>query len=279
MADHRSAAASDTAVDQNERNVNRFAVLIYGGGAVFLAPWIVVLYLGQLQDADAYHLKLTSLGMSVFTVIGLLLAASAFRKKAPIAVLWIATAATYLFISAFFDTITANHRPLAVALMYDFWVKVPLIAFSIWFALTVTKNRGPHDSVPRWFPKVCVAAVIVLIPLFITVASVTPRTEQLHNLRLFWSGLDVFELIGMALTGWCLVRRSPNVAGAATVTGTLLFSDAWFNIITTVGKSHRAALVMAFVEVPAAIYSFVIARREISYWRSGSVNANDSGSV
>ena len=266
--------------DHHRRDVNRFAVVLYCGGAVFLAPWIVVLYLSQQQEADAYHLKLTSLGMSVFTVIGLLLAASAIRKKAPIAVLWIASAATYLFISAFFDTITANHRPLLVARMYDLWVKVPMIAYSIWFALVVSRNRGSFDPAHAWFRRVCIVAVVVLIPLFITVASVSPRTVQLHNLRLFWSGLDVFELIGMALTGLCLLRRSPNLVGAATITGTLLMSDAWFNIITTVGNSHRAALVMAFVEVPAAVYSFVIARRETSSWsvgHIGSVNANGSG--
>ena len=127
--------------DHNGRSVNRFAVALYCGGAVFLAPWIVVLYLSQKQVADAYHLKLTSIGMSVFTVIGLLCAASAIRKKAPIAVLWIASAATYLFMSAFFDTMTANHRPLLVAGIYDFWVKTPMIALSIWFALKVVRGR------------------------------------------------------------------------------------------------------------------------------------------
>lgn len=246
--------------------VNRLAVFLYGGGAIFLAPWSVVLYLSQHQEADGYHLKLTSLGMSVFTVIGLLVGASAFRKKSPMAVIWIASATTYLFISTWFDTITANHHPLALALIYEFWVKVPLIAFSLWFVVKMTRKRGSSVSIPRWFPIVCVAAVVVLIPLFIMAASVSPRTEQLHNLRLFWTGLDGFELVGMALTGWFILHRSPAVAVAATITGTLLFSDAWFNVVTTVGKPHRAALAMAVVEVPIAIYSFIIARREISSW-------------
>ena len=247
-------------------------MLVFVGGAILLAPWIVVLYLSQPQVAGGYHLKLTSVGMSVFIVIGLLLAAAAFRKKAPNAVVWIASAATYLFISAWFDTITANHRPVTVAFFYEFWVKVPLIAFSIWFALKVTRNRGKHDSVPRWFPKVCVVGVVVLIPLFIIVATVVPRTAQLHNLRLFWTGLDIFEFIGLALTGWCLFRRSRYVAITATITGTLLFSDAWFNFVTTVGRQHRAAFVMACVEVPASFYSFVIARREISSWSAPTTN-------
>jgi hypothetical protein len=250
----------------DDGNVNRFALLLYSGGAVLLIPWIVVLYFSQREVAGGYHLKLTSLGMSVFTVVGLLLAAAAFRKGAASAVVWIASAATYLFISGCFDSITADHRPLLVVRLYDLWVKVPLIAYSIWFAVKLSRDRGSRDSVPRWFPKVCVVAVVVLIPLFITVATVAPRNAQLHNLRLFWTGLDIFEFLGMALTAWCLFRRSRYVAVTATITGTLLFSDAWFNFVTTIGKAHRAAFVMALVEVPISFYSFVIARREVSSW-------------
>jgi hypothetical protein len=268
MASPRSTSESVTAHlhQVKERAVNRFALLVYIGGAVFLAPWIVVLYLSQQQEGDAYHLKLTSLRMSVFTVVGLLVASATFRKRTSSAVVWATSAATYLFISAWFNTITTHHRSLAVALLYDFLVKVPLVVFCILFALIVAKNRGSHDSVPTWFPKLCIAAVVILIPLFVTVASVTPRTDQLHNLRLFWSGLDVFELIGMTLTGCCLFRRSPRVVVAATITGTLMFSDAWFNVVTTLGSAHRAAVVMAIAEVPISIYSFVIARREIGSW-------------
>ena len=270
----RNALASVTVDldDIKDRNVNRFALVVYRGGAVFLVPWIVVLYLSQPQVAGGYHLKLTSLGISVFTVVGLLLGASAFRKKRPNAVVWIASAATYLFISGWFDTITANHRSLAVAFVYDFWVKAPLIACSIWFALKVTRNRGTHESVPRWLPNVYIVAVVVLIPLFLNVETVAPRTAQLYNLRFFWTGLDIFELIGLALTAWCLFRRSRYVAVTATITGTLLFSDAWFNFVTTVGKAQRAAIVMACAEVPISIYSFVIARREVSSWSATTTN-------
>jgi hypothetical protein len=253
----------------SDRSLNRFALFIYGGGAVFLAPWIVVLYLSQPQVAGASHLKLTSLGMSAFTVGGLLASAVVFRTRTPTAVVWGASAATYLFITGWFNTLTANHGPLAIALLYDALVKVPLIVLCSWFALKVAGRRGSRVSAPKWFPKVCLAAVIVFIPLFITAATVTPRTAQLHNLRLFWTGLDVFELVGMALTGWYLFRRSPNVVMAATITGSLLLSDAWFNVVTTVGQSHRAALVMAVVEVPIGIYSFLIARREVSSWSLG----------
>jgi hypothetical protein len=77
----------------------------------------------------------------------------------------------------------------------------------------------------------------------------------------------------MAATGWYLYRRSPYVAVSAVVTAALLFSDAWFNVVTTVRVAHRAALVMALVELPLAIYSVIIASREVRSWPAGQVPA------
>ena len=66
-----------------ERGVNRLAVLVYGGGAVLLAPWIVVLALSQEQSTDGYRLRLSSLGMSVFIVAALVRAAITCRRQSP----------------------------------------------------------------------------------------------------------------------------------------------------------------------------------------------------
>jgi hypothetical protein len=175
-------------------------------------------------------------------------------------------AATFLFISGWFTTITAKHGPLAVALAYDVFVKLPTIVLALWLALRMARDRGAHHCVPAWMPAAFVAATVVLVPWFVTVLVLIPRTHELHNLRLFWTGLDVFELVSMAATAWYLYRRSPFVAVSATVAAALLFSDAWFNVVTTVHVAHRAALVMALVEVPLAIYSVVIAGREVRSW-------------
>jgi hypothetical protein len=110
----------------------------------------------------------------------------------------------------------------------------------------------------------------------VAVLSLIQRTNELHNLRLFWTGLDVFELVWIALTAWCLYRRSAYVAVTAMVTATLLFSDAWFNIVTTIGVAHRAADAMALVELPMAIYSLVIARREVWSWPPELLNSVQS---
>jgi hypothetical protein len=258
-----------------ERGVNRVAVLVYGGGAVLLAPWIVVLALSQEQSTDGYRLRLSSLGMSVFIVAALVRAAITCRRQSPGVVVPASLAATFLFISGWFDTITAKHAPLAIALAYDVFVKLPAIVLAVWLALRMARDRGAHHSVPAWVPTAFVAATIVLVPWFVTVLRLIQRTSELHNLRLFWTGLDIFELVSMAATGWYLYRRSPYVAVSAMVTAALLLSDAWFNVVTTVHLAHRAALVMALVELPLAIYSVVIAGREVRSWpTAGAPNSS-----
>ena len=256
-----------------ERGVNRLAVLVYGGGAVLLAPWIVVLALNQKQSTDGYHLRLSSLGMSAFIVAGLVRTAIRCRRQQPDVVVPASLAATFLFMSGWFTTITAKHGPLAIALAYDVLVKLPTIVLALWLALRIARDRGAHHSVPRWVPAAFVAATVVLVPWFVAVLTLIQRTNELHNLRLFWTGLDIFELVSMAATGWCLYRRSPYAAVSAMVTAALLFSDAWFNVVTTVHVAHRAALAMALVELPLAIYSVVIATREVRSWPAGQMPA------
>jgi hypothetical protein len=57
------------------------------------------------------------------------------------------------------------------------------------------------------------------------------------------------------------------LAIVGTVTGTLLISDAMFNVITSVSDAALAGLAMAVVaELPLAVISFWLAFREIGSW-------------
>jgi hypothetical protein len=56
------------------------------------------------------------------------------------------------------------------------------------------------------------------------------------------------------------------VAVAATYTGTLVFCDAWFNVVSSAGGAAIAGVAMAFVELPVAALSFVVAGQEIRSW-------------
>src|ERR1700733_1289099 len=201
-----------------ERGVNRLAVLIYGGGAVLLAPWIVVLALSQKQSTNGYHLRLTSLGISVFIVAGLVRTAIRCRRQHPDVVVPASLTATFLFMAGWFNTITAEDGPLAIADAYDRLVKLTTIALALWLALRIASHRGAYHSVPGWVPTALAAATVVLVPWFVAVFLLIQRTSELHNLRLFWTGLDIFELVSMAATGWYLYRRSPYLAVSAMVT-------------------------------------------------------------
>ena len=240
--------------------------MVFFGGALVLAPWIVVLAAIQQQSADGFHLRLTSLGMSVFVVVGLLTTAAVCRRQAPETVLLTSATATFLFIAAWFNTVTAKRGPFTEALSYDLLVKLPMIVLCLWLALRLARDRGEHRAVPGWIPAACVLAALVLTPWFITVLSFIQRTGELHNLTFFWVGVDAFELVGMVATGWLLLRGSPFVAVSAAITATLLFSDAWFNVVTTVDRAHLGALLMALIELPLAGYSLFIASGEVGSW-------------
>ena len=78
-----------------------------------------------------------------------------------------------------------------------------------------------------------------------------------------WSGFDLalaLGFVGTALAAW---RRSPWVAAFAAATGTLLLTDAWFDILLeSHGSEEMIAVIEAVVfEIPAAILCFGIAYR------------------
>jgi hypothetical protein len=77
-----------------------------------------------------------------------------------------------------------------------------------------------------------------------------------------WAGFDValaLLLVTVAVAAW---KRSPWLEGAATATATLLFVDAWFDVLTS---STRAEFLVAIgeavlVELPAAVLCLLLAR-------------------
>ena len=83
-------------------------------------------------------------------------------------------------------------------------------------------------------------------------------------------GLDVFEVLALAATGFALQRRPAIAAVPATITGTLLLGDAWLNVIPSTGMALYEGIVMAFVELPLAALSFWVAAamlaRENAVW-------------
>src|SRR5512132_3228093 len=78
-----------------------------------------------------------------------------------------------------------------------------------------------------------------------------------------WSGFDVglaLCFLGTAIAAW---RRSPWVGAFAAATGTLLLTDAWFDVILeSHGNEESTAILEAVcIEIPMAAVCFSIAYR------------------
>ena len=106
------------------------------------------------------------------------------------------------------------------------------------------------------------AAALVLVPWVIFLVRALPSDHRSAHWDVAWGGFDAglaLLLVGVALAAW---RRSPWLEGAATAAATLLFVDAWFDILTS---SSRSELIMAIVEaavveLPLAVFCLFLAR-------------------
>jgi hypothetical protein len=104
---------------------------------------------------------------------------------------------------------------------------------------------------------------LALLPWTIWLATSLHPHHETTSWDLAWSGFDTGLAIAFLLTAFAAWRRSPWVGAAAAATGTLLLTDAWFDIVL---ESHadelRNAVVLAvFAEIPLALLCFWIAYR------------------
>jgi hypothetical protein len=78
-----------------------------------------------------------------------------------------------------------------------------------------------------------------------------------------WSGFDIGLAICFVGTAVAAYRRSPSVGAFAAATGTLLLTDAWFDIVLeSHGNEESTAILEAVVfEIPAACLCYWIAYR------------------
>jgi hypothetical protein len=89
-----------------------------------------------------------------------------------------------------------------------------------------------------------------------------PSAHRAAHGDVAWAGFDValaLLLFAVALAAW---RRSPWLEGAATASATLLFVDAWFDILTSSTRAELAAasIEAGLVELPLALICLLLAR-------------------
>jgi hypothetical protein len=114
----------------------------------------------------------------------------------------------------------------------------------------------------RWVAPIFGLAAVLLLPWIVLLAVALPSSHEAAHWDVAWAGFDVMLallLLTVAITAW---RRSPWLEGAATAAATLLFVDAWFDVLTS---STQTELVIALgeavvVELPLAVICLLIAR-------------------
>ena len=118
-------------------------------------------------------------------------------------------------------------------------------------------------SLREWVVLVYGAVGIFLLPWAIWL-SASLRPEHLsERWDLAWSGFDVGLAACFCATAIAAYRRSPWVGAFAAATGTLLLTDAWFDVML---ESHGSELATAILEalvfeIPVAVLCFWLASR------------------
>jgi hypothetical protein len=113
-----------------------------------------------------------------------------------------------------------------------------------------------------WIGVLFAAAALVLVPWIVFLVRALPSDHRSAHWDVAWGGFDValaLLLIGVAAAAW---RRSPWLEGAATAAATLLFVDAWFDILTSSSRGELIAAILeaGLVELPMAVFCVLLAR-------------------
>jgi hypothetical protein len=124
------------------------------------------------------------------------------------------------------------------------------------------RRGGGTSLVPGWIAPAFILCAVVLVPWTAILFLTLPRHYGASHWRLAWGGFDVALGLALASTAIAVLRRSPLGEIAAAVTGTLLVSDAWFDVLTSHGTGNvlQALGEALLIELPLAVLCFWIAR-------------------
>ena len=120
-----------------------------------------------------------------------------------------------------------------------------------------------------------VAAVEVVWTIFLGFH--LPRHYVANHWDMAWVGIDVMEIVLLIVTAWLAWRVKPQFIILASVTGTVLLFDAWFDVTTARrGDVVQSAWLAGVTEIPIAAVLFWSAWRATNWFIS---NANAAGAV
>ena len=124
-------------------------------------------------------------------------------------------------------------------------------------------SAGKNASVTR---TVAIALMIVVVGLVAWtgyLAWTLPQRYEARNWNLLWVGFDTALIAVLGYAAWAAWFQRRIMVVTALVAGTLLFCDAWFDVVTSVGNRDDwlTFLTAAGGELPAAIFFFWVAHR------------------
>ncbi|TML26777.1 MAG: hypothetical protein E6G26_10935 [Actinobacteria bacterium] len=125
-----------------------------------------------------------------------------------------------------------------------------------------------NRSVPAWIVPLFALGALVLVPTVVLLLADLPSTHRSEHWDVAWGGFDVMlalMLVAVAVTAW---RSSAWLEAAAAAAATLLFVDAWFDVLTA---SSRTELIIAIVEavlveLPLALLCLWLTRGAERFW-------------
>jgi hypothetical protein len=112
-----------------------------------------------------------------------------------------------------------------------------------------------------WLLLVLGSVAIALFPWTAYLSATLPSEHVTHHWDVAWAGFDRIEAAALVATFVAMLKRSAYVTIAASVAGTALLCDAWFDLVTAQpGREFWWALLFALVgELPLAALCFWIA--------------------
>jgi hypothetical protein len=105
--------------------------------------------------------------------------------------------------------------------------------------------------------------VLALIPWTVFLALTLPPRFHAQHWRLLWTGFDAALIAVLLLAAWAAWYRRQILAAISVVAGTLLFCDAWFDMVTSFGhRDEWLTMLTGFgVELPLGLFFFWLYRR------------------
>jgi len=245
--------------------------------ALGMTPWIAYLFLTQTASAEAEHLPILHVGISLTIVLFATLTASFARRRSPVTVVMATATATLALVIPWFDIGSTQHDLLT---LFGLVGLAPLFFLSIIAIRGAFHPRNASISIRPLIPSL-INAFAVFVLVVAVVASFSLQSEtRVDHLRMVWCGLDVAELVGLFGIAWALLRRSPTVVLFASMTSALLLTDGWYDVVGTRGIQQMNAVLMAGVELPLSVLTFWLAWCEVAQWplRQQTVAANGTTS-